>query len=103
MADASQQMRQKIEDLQQRVEDLANQVFVLTDKSNQALIATESSNALWIALMEAATPETRKAVLEGYLHICQQLDASPINQRRTDAEIGFQDMVRQSMISHLKR
>lgn len=103
MADISKEIEQQLDGLQQRVELLANQVFVLTDKSNQALIAAESSNALWIALMEAATPDTRKAVLDGYLHICQQLDASPINQRRTDAEIGFQDMVRQSMISHLKR
>ncbi len=76
---------------------------MLTDKANQALIAGESSNALWIALMEAATPNTRKAVLQGYLFICKQLDASPINARRTEEERGFQKLIREQMISHLKR
>lgn len=89
--------------LQHEIEELKKQIFVLTDKANQALIAGESSNALWIALMEAATPNTRRAVLAGYQLICRQLDASPINAKRTEAELSFQGMLRESMIAHLKR
>ena len=92
-----------IKALQHEVQALMQQVQVLTDKANQALIAGESNHAMLISMIEAATPANRKAVLQSYLHICRQLDASPINNKRTDEEIGFQDMVRQAMFEHLKR
>jgi hypothetical protein len=56
-----------------------------------------------ISIMEASTPGHRIAVLKSYSHICRQLDATPVNQKRTPEELSFQDMVRQSMFAHLKR
>lgn len=94
---------EQIKVLQHEVGELKKQTFVLTDKSNQALIAAESYNAMLISIMEASTPSHRKAVLKSYSHICRQLDACPINQKRTSEELAFQDMVRQSMFAHLKR
>jgi hypothetical protein len=89
---------EQIKVLQHEVGELKKQTFVLTDKSNQALIAAESYNAMLISIMEASTPSHRKAVLKSYSHICRQLDACPINQKRTSEELAFQDMVRQSML-----
>lgn len=102
MADEISRLNEQIRALERRVEDLSKQVFVLTDKSNQALIAGESNHAVLLSMIEAASPEKRLAVLQGYLHICRQLDASPINKRRTDVEIKFQDMVRHAIIEHLQ-
>lgn len=35
--------------------------------------------------------------MQGCLHVCQQLDASPINQKRTSEEFSFQDLAHQFM------
>lgn len=37
------------------------------------------------------------------MFICKQLDASPINAKRTEHELSFQSMIREQMIGHLKR
>lgn len=87
--------------LQKEIEDLKEQVFVLTDKANQALIASEVQSAVVHALI--AQSKDRKFLLERFNYMSAFADQSVINKRRTDFEKRFQDMCRANMVEHLKQ
>lgn len=91
---------EQIKALQGEVQSLKDQVFVLTDKANQALIYTESLSALVLAL--ASQSKDRQDLLAKYLHMCSQVDGSPMDKKRTKFEQQVKDMIRQNTIVHLQ-
>lgn len=91
---------EQIKALQDEVQTLKDQVFVLTDKANQALIYAESLSALTLAL--ASQSKDRPDLLAKYLHMCSQVDGSPMDKKRTEFEQQVKDMIRQNTIAHLE-
>lgn len=89
--------------LHHEIEELKKQVFVLTDKANQALIAGESMSAMIFGFIGIASPKDRKKLLNNFVAMQRQLDASPINKRRTEIEMQFQEMFREGIIAHLRQ
>lgn len=91
---------EQIKALQDEVKTLKDQIFVLTDKANQALLYTESLSALALAL--ASQSKDRKDLLAKYLHVCSQVDDSPMDKKRTEFEHQVKDMIRRNTIAHLE-
>lgn len=87
--------------LQHEIEQLKDQLVVLTDKANQALISAESMSAVMYALIYQS--KDRPFLLGAYLSMCQELDESEITKKRGEYELGFQQMVRDATIAHLSR
>lgn len=91
---------EQIRALQEEVKALKEQVFVLTDKANQALLNAESQ----AALLFAATSQSKdkQDLLAKYLHMCKQVDESPMDKARTEFEQQVKKMIRQNTIAHLQ-
>jgi len=90
----------QIKALQQEVQSLKDQVFVLTDKANQALIGLESQNALVLGLISQS--KDKKGLLAQYLYLCKQVDASGVDKKRSEFEMEVKNLIRQNAIEHLR-
>jgi hypothetical protein len=90
----------QIKALQKEVQELKDQLFVLNDKASQALIALESQSGVVLGLV--AMSKNRPELLARYLSYCRQVDASPINKKRTDFELQYKSMIRELTVEHLK-